>query len=289
MRSQTSLGNRLATSDHPAMGENPKFVTWLQDVRDAVAATRATWKSTGTGANAPSRDKRLDHVLPMQFEHDGALIWSEQAHRATLRSALWELTLYVSGLLGVLLLLAIKWLPLWLYIGLGCVFVLAFVMHRIHRVGERPAQLWREQAEVVPGVLVYANAVLYKAGPEPASNAGFVFTFDAELAADPERLQAIARRCGELHDPATRATPEERELQRRSVAWSEDRTPDNPHVFDRVQIPSTTSGNDATFFTMIAVSRGSLVDGVIDRNIYPLLARRGSCDSAELLPPSYWA
>ena len=194
---------------------------------DEVAATRATWKATGSGADAKPRDKRLDSVLPMQFEHEGALIWSEQAHRASLRSALWELTLYVSGLLGFLLLLAIKWLPAWLYIGLGCLFVLAWVMHRIHRAGERPAQLWREQAEVVPGALVYANKELHAVGPEPASNAGFVFTFDADLAADPERMQTIARRCFELHDPATKATPDERELQRRSVAWSEDRTPDN--------------------------------------------------------------
>jgi hypothetical protein len=271
------------------MGKNPEFVSWLQGIRDEVAATRATWKATGSGADAKPRDKRLDSVLPMQFEHEGALIWSEQAHRASLRSALWELTLYVSGLLGFLLLLAIKWLPAWLYIGLGCLFVLAWVMHRIHRAGERPAQLWREQAEVVPGALVYANKELHAVGPEPASNAGFVFTFDADLAADPERMQTIARRCFELHDPATKATPDERELQRRSVAWSEDRTPDNPHVFDRVKVPTAMSGNDATFFTMVTIARESLVGGVIDRSIYPLLARRASRDCAELLPQSYWA
>jgi len=271
------------------MGMNPDFVSWLQEIKDAVATTRASWTSAGNGANAKPRDKRLDHVLPMQFEHDGALIWSEQANRTSLRSALWGLTLYVSGLLGVVLLLAIRWLPVWLYIGLGCVFALAWVMHRIHRARERPAQLWREQAEVVPGVLVYANTALHAPGPVPASNAGFVFTFDAELAADPERMQAIARRCFELHDPTTQATPDERELQRRSVAWSEDRTLDNPHVFDRVRVPSPLCGNAATYFTMIAVARESLAGGVIDRRIYPLLARRDSCDSAELLPPSYWA
>ena len=271
------------------MGRNPEFVAWLQELRDAVAVTRTSWSATGSGSDAAPRDKRLDQVLPMQFEQDGKLVWSEHAHRIAMGSALWELALYVSGFLGVLSLLAFAWVPVWLYVGLGGLFVVAWCMHRFLRTRERPAQSWREQAELVPGALVYANAVLLEPGPEAASNAGFVFTFDDELAADPERLQAIARRCYELHDPGTVASPAERELQRRSIAWSEDRSPDDPHVFDRVRVPASMCGNEGTFLTMVAVSRESLPSGVIDRAIYPLLARRDRNESADLLPPSYWA
>lgn len=267
------------------MAAEPAFVAWLHGVREAVDAVRAS--ATQVGGSDSKRDKRLDSVLPMQFEHGGRLHWAHAAHGASMWSAIFELGIYLCGLLGILFLLLAKWIAPWAWIGLGVGFALVWILHRYYRRLEQPAQQWRQEAEVVPGVLVYANEVLYAPGPEPASNAGFVITFDAGLAADPERLQAVARRCFDLHQPSTSASSDERELQRRCIGWSEERTPDHPHVFDRVPVPRSLCGNDATYFTLVAVARQSLVGGVIDRSLYPLLARRDRNESAELVPPSF--
>lgn len=267
------------------MASDPEFAAWLQGARRAVAAARTAARS---GA-AKHRDTRLDGVLPMQFEHNGVRHEAADAHKATVWSALLELSLYLWGFLAVAFLLMNAWIPAWLWIGLGAAAAASWALLQVWRRKERPAQQWREQAEVVPGILVYANEVLYAPGDEPASNAGFLFTFDANLAADPERFTAIARRCFDLHRPDTAARAGEHELQRRCRSWSEDRTIDDPHVFDRVRVPKSLCGNDATWMTMVCVDRASLPGGIIDRYCYALMARADHDESADLVPASVWS
>jgi hypothetical protein len=270
------------------MVADPEFASWLQSVRDAVAAVRAASAPKQNREQGP-RDKRLDSVLPMQFEHGGRLRWAASAHSASLWSALTELAVYLCGLVAVVFALAAKWIPGALWIGLGIAFVLAWCLHRWFRRAERPAERWRQEAEVVPGMLVYANTVLYAPGPEPAANVGFVLTFDADLAADPARMDQVARRCFELHRADTKARPDEVELQQRARAWSERRTEHDPHRFDRVRVPRSLCGNDATFMTAVTADRRDLPGGVIDRRAYPLLARPGHDESASIVPASIWA
>ena len=140
----------------------------------------------------------------------------------------------------------------------------------------------------MPGALVYANTVLYEPGPEPA-NAGFVFTFDPALSSDPDRLVELAKRIFDLHREDTPGTPALAELHARCRKWSEDLPEGETHVFDRVQVPEIWSGNKATFMTGVAIGRNQLPGGVLDRRIFPLLARRDRNESVELLPLSYWS
>jgi hypothetical protein len=267
------------------MAADPEFAAWMQDVKQALASIRAT----ANEKESSKRDKRLDHVLPMQFEHQGKLHWGYLASRTAMWSAFTELGVYLCVALAVVFGIVRDWIPPWLWIALAVAFAITWIASRVYRRLERPAQQWREQMEVVPGVLVYANTVLYEPGPQLASNAGILFTFDETLGADPERMQELAKRCAELHDKATRARPGEEELQRRAVGWSEDRPESNPHVFDRVQVPKSVCGNDQTFFTLVCITRTELPDGVIDRRFYPLLARRGRNESVTLVPASVWA
>lgn len=276
------------------MASDPDFVAWMTDVQQEVARIRtsanATAKATtGKDGEQQKRDRRLDHVLPMQFDDRGTLRWAHDAHRTAMWSAFTELGVYACFALAIVFGLLRSWIPPWLWIALGSLLVVTWILSRVYRRLERPAQQWREQAEVVPGAVVYANTVLHEPGPQPASNAGFLFTFDPSLRADPERMLELTRRCFELHDPKTKAKPDEKELQRRAIAWSEDRTEGNPHVFDRVQVPRSVCGNDQTFFALVAVSRDELPGGVLDRRFYPLMARKDHNESVTLLPASVWA
>ncbi len=54
-------------------------------------------------------------------------------------------------------------------------------------------------------------------------------------------------------------------------------------------MPRSLCGNDQTFMTMVSLSRADLPGGVVDRRLYPLLARRDRNESADLLPASFWA
>jgi hypothetical protein len=265
---------------------NQAFVSWLESMRGSVAATRASWQKQSDGKR-PRRDTRLDALMPMQFEHDGRLHWAEEANRIILWSSRYQLLFYVCMLVGGLFVLASKWVPGNAWLTLGAVWVFAWVMSVLLRRRERPVQQWQAEAVVVPGALVYANTVLYEPGAEPA-NAGFVFTFDPALAGDPERLKQVARRCFELHRAATPDTPALAELHRRCRGWSERLPEGESHVFDRVRVPEIWCDNKETFMTPVAIARDQLPGGVIDRRIYPLLARRGRNESAELLPWSYW-
>jgi hypothetical protein len=130
---------------------------------------------------------------------------------------------------------------------------------------------------------------LWNPGPEIAANAGFVFTFDADLAADPDRLSDLARRVRALEEEDDEPAPDQRELRRRAREWTMDRPPGDPHTFDRVQVPHSLGGNEQTYMTMVALFRDQLPGGVVDRWIYPLLARRDHNESADLLPSSLWA
>lgn len=266
---------------------NQAFVTWLEGMRGAVEVTRGTWQQASSTSERRPRDKRLDHLLPMQFEHDGRLHWAEEAHRTTLWSSRYRLAVYACMLVGVLFVFAIKWVPGNAWLTLAAVSVFACGTLALLRVRERAAQQWRDEAEVVPGALVMANTMLYEPGSEPA-NAGFVFTFDQALAGDPDRLVQVAQSCFDLHREQTPVTPALAELQRRCRGWSERLPAGQSHVFDRVRVPEVWCGNKATFVTPIAISRDQLPGGVIDRRIYPLLARRDRNESADLLPWSYW-
>ena len=266
---------------------NQAFVSWLDGMRAAVEATRASWQQTSSNGERRPRDKRLDELVPMQFEHDGRLHWAEEANRITMWSSRYRLVVYACLLVGVLFVFASNWVSgaAWRTLGAGFVFVCGASM--LLRWRERPAQQWRAEAEVVPGALVYANTVLYEPGAEPA-NAGFVFTFDIALAGDPDRLVHVAQCCFELHREPTPSTPALGELHKRCRGWSE-RLPDGQsHVFDRVQVPEVLCGNRTTFMTPVTITRDQLPGGVIDRRIYPLLARRDRNESADLLPWSYW-
>src|SRR5262245_21877425 len=202
-------------------------------MRGSVEATRTTWQKPSDGKR-PRRDTRLDHLMPMQFEHDGRLVWAEEASRIILWSARCQLLFYVCMVVGVLFVLARKWVPGNAWITLGAVWVFAWVMSALLRARERPLQQWQAEAEVVPGALVYANTVLYEPGAEPAK-AGFVFTFDQALAGDPDRLVHVAQRCFDLHREQTPGTPALAELHRRRRGWSERLPEGESHVFDRVQ------------------------------------------------------
>lgn len=263
------------------------FVTWLEGLRAAVAATRATWQQTSSRDERQLRDTRLDELLPMQFEHEGRLHWAEEASRITLWSSRYQLVIYACLLVGVLFVFAGSQVPGSAWRTLAAVFLFAFVVSLLLRRRERPALQWRAEAEVVPGALVYANTVLYEPGAEPA-NAGFVFTFDNALAGDPDRLLHVAQRCFELHIEQTPGTQALAELHRRCRGWSERLPAGQSHVFDRVRVPEILCGNRTTFMTPVTITRDQLPGGVIDRRIYPLLARRDRNESADLLPWSYW-
>ena len=260
------------------------FVSWLEGLRAAVAATRASREPpSSNGGRRPVRDKRLDDLLPMQFEHNGQLLWAENALRFTTWSS--RCCVFV-GAAAVFVLLT-SWWPGFSWMSLAAVILPAWGALRWLRWRERPARQWQAEAEVVPGALVYANTALYEPGTEPA-NAGFVFTFDAALAADPDRLKQVAQSCFDLHRALTAPAPALAALQRRCRGWSERLPPGQAHVFDRVQVPEVLCGNEATFMTIVAVSRDALPRGVIDRRIYPLLARSDRNECAALLPWSYW-
>jgi hypothetical protein len=261
------------------------FVPWLDAVRAEFAAAKAAMKH-GSGDNKP-REKRLDVLLPIQFEHRGKLRWAAEIHRAQMWSAIAELACYVLGLLLFVCLILILWTPLFVWIALGALFLAALATRFVYGRLERPARDWLADAEIVPGALVEANDALFRPGPEVAANAGFVFTFDPALAADPERLAALAKRCAEIGD-AKEVKPSEREVQRRMQGWREARDEEHPHVFDRVALPPEMAGNDATFLTCVGVSRVELLEGVIDRSFLPLLVRRGRNESAQLAPASLW-
>lgn len=262
-----------------------QFAGWLETLRSEVAAIRA---SKGNKDSNHKPDKRLDSVLPIQFEHEGRLRWSSAAHSAAMWSALWELAFYACCGVAILAVLVRRWVPGWLWVALVLGIAVTWLVSRFQRRRERPAEQWRAEADVVPGALVYANEALLRDGPEPASNAGFVFTFDPELGADPDRLVDLARRVAELQEEDAEPASDLRELHRRSREWTEDRTPDDPHTFDRVRIPRVLCGNDITYMAMVAVARDELQGGVVDRRIYPLLARRDRNESAALLPLSVW-
>ncbi len=268
---------------------NPDFTAWLDGLRAQVQAVRASKDAAAKKGSDQKPDRRLDGVLPMQFEHDGRLRWADAAHRTAMWSALWQLGFYACWLLAIVAVLARRFVPDWFWVVLVGLFAVTWVMGRVYRRRERPAEQWRQEAEVVPGALVYANPALWEPGPEPASNAGFVFTFDPDLAADPDRLVDLGKRVFALEEQDEEPAPDLRELRRRGREWGEDRTEDNPHTFDRVRVPRSLCGNDQTFMTMVSLSRADLPGGVVDRRLYPLLARRDRNESADLLPASFWA
>ena len=266
---------------------NQAFVAWLDGMRAAVTATRATWQQTSSSGERRQRDRRLDDLVPMQFEHDGRLHWAEEANRITVWSTRYRLAVFACLVVGVLFVFANSWVPGAAWRTLAAIFVFVCGASMLLRRRAKAAQQWRAEAEVVPGALVYANTVLYEPGAEPA-NAGFVFTFDQALASDPERLVHVAQRCFELHREQTPGTPAFAELHERCRGWSARLPAGRSHVFDRVRVPEILCGNKTTFMTPITITRDQLPGGVIDRRIYPLLARRDRSESADLLPWSYW-
>ena len=120
------------------------FVTWLEDLRDAVEVTRATWKKTdsktGSKDERKKRDTRLDHVLPMQFEHDGRLHWAHKAHRIVLWSALSQLLFYVCVLVAVVCVFARRWVPDFAWVALALIWLFAWIASAVLRRRERPVQ-----------------------------------------------------------------------------------------------------------------------------------------------------
>lgn len=259
---------------------------WLQEVRTEVERARRT-HAPDAGDDVRT-DRRYHSLLPIQFEHKGKLLWSDGSRKIEFWSAIWSLAYYVWWLLAIIAGFFWKSMAIWAWGVLAGLLLITLLMRAICRRRELPITRWRDQALVFWGAWIYANSDLFEDNEVPASNAAFVFTFDATLGADPDALEAIAERCYEAFEQGDQADQGVRELAQRLQGWSQDREPGDPHTFDRVQVPRALAGNDDTWVTMAAVSREELPGGVLDQRLLPLMGRPGHSESVQVVPCSFW-
>lgn len=259
---------------------------WLQQVdREVERARRTHAPNAGDDVDA---DRRYEGLLPIQYEYEGQLLWADASHRIVLWSAIWSLAYYAWWLLAILSAFFWESMAPWAWGVLAGLLVVTLIMRALYQRREKPMKTWREQAKVIWGAWVYANTNLFENNEVPVANAAFVFSFDEALGADPDALEALAKRCFEIHAQEGQADQGVRELADRLDGWSKDRAPGDPHTFDRVQVPRYLAGNDDTWLTMAAISRDELPGGVLERRLLPLMARPGHSESVQVVPYTFW-
>lgn len=133
-------------------------------------------------------------------------------------------------------------------------------------------------SSVVWGAVAGANDLLFEPGPED-SPAAVVYATGTDFDDTPGALREVADRTGglpeESDDPALAAFA-------RFVASS---TP----LATKVPIPASLTANVPLYYAMIVVARKHLPDGVLTKDLVPLLINPGVTTAATILPSRYWS
>jgi hypothetical protein len=245
---------------------------WLAAARANFAAARA------------AEDRSVADLMPVEVRVDGELMPGERAQRSCAVQMLWRNAFLLSQMGAVVI--CIAWLMLhWhvaTFLSAVALVPVAWLGRRWSQVRARPFAAWLQEAQVLPGAVVRAHESLSREGPEFAAPAAFLVSFDAGLSADPARLAAAARACADLR---LREDLQGEEARVRDWLLAFGRRAD----FGRVLVPASLAGAGDTFVVGVGVKRWQLPEGRLGREVWPLVLRRGTDESAELLPPELWS
>lgn len=133
-------------------------------------------------------------------------------------------------------------------------------------------------SSVVWGAVAGANEMLYEPGPDD-SPAAVVYAIGTVCDETPGALREVAERTGELPKE-----PDDPEL----AAFANFVASRTPRA-TKVPIPAALTPTVPMYYAMIVVARRHLPDGVLTRDLVPLLINPGETTAAMILPSRYWS
>lgn len=234
-----------------------QFRSWLRNLRGRVATLRSN-----------SEHRFAD--TPLSIDRGDGQATDAAAEGVAL------LALIVLMVISGIVLIFTTGLLFWVVFGLAVLAGLywLWLMFRLRE----PMLAWQRECDVFAGALVMANSALFEAGKVdmPGLMAVFVGAVDQ---ADHERLAACAERVYALQE----RSPQQLSGEEAAIAdWiGKERA-----RYDRIKVPAALAGDDSTWLVGMRLSRRAMRHGKLDQKIWPVLARHGKNESAELLPYS---
>lgn len=166
---------------------------------------------------------------------------------------------------------------LWVVAAIAGIALVMWLLHRRRLDGA--GKEWLQQARPYPAALIMAEGSLHRPGDSVVPGALLVDFGDTP---DPDRLREAAEALYDLTDqddlpPAHAAVRE----------WLH--TEMGRARYGRRRAPSDLTGNDSCWLVSLRLDRAMMPKGFLDRALWFVLARPDRSESAELLPPTYWA
>ena len=234
--------------------------SWLQDLRRRVAELRSN--PNHQFINTPiSVDRGSGVAVDTSVEGVALLVLI--------------LFMLIAGVVLVFTQGVLFWVAGGLALFAGVFWVLLIMRTR------KPLAEWQRSCEVYGAALVMANSALFQEGKMDLPGLMVVSFADLEHG-DHERLAACAERVYALLE----RNPQQLNGEENAVR---DWVGDQRAHYDRLKVPVALAGDDSTWLVGMRLSRRAMRLGKLDQKMWPVLARPGRNESAELLPHSITA